>query len=178
MKRIFLTWLVVLPLAVSGQDLPKSELTVAAGYLFEGSAYVWVPNRYGSFGDTYVVKADYVGFFSNVVGLGGYVSYALPYYGIYESVTMMELGMVCKARFKAGEKFVVKFPLYIGYRGYGGGAGRALAVNFSGVLQYQGEKLRPFLDVGFISQPVGGNDYSDITFAPIMQVSAGLAFTF
>ncbi len=178
MKRIFLAWLVVLPLVMNGQDLPKSELTVSAGYLFEGEAYAWTPNRYGSYGETYWIKADYVGYLSNLIGLGGYVATGQPYYGANEAVSMTELGVVCKVRFKASEKFVVKFPLYIGYRSYGGGAGRGLAVNFSGVLQYQGEKLRPFLDVGFITQPTGGNDYSEVTFAPVMQASIGLAFTF
>jgi len=165
-------------LVLHGQSLPTSELNVSAGYLFEGEVYVWEPNQYGSVGETFLIKVDYTGYFSDYVGLGGYFSIAKPYYYAFENVSMAEVGVVAKARFKAGDKFLFKVPLYLGYRMYGGQGGKALAVNLSGVLEYQGEKFRPFLDVGFLTQPVGGNDFSDMTFGPVFQVSVGACLAF
>lgn len=178
MKRLFLTWLVVLPLAVHSQDLPRTELNVSAGYLFEGAVYVWEPNVYGSVGETFLLKVDYTGYFSDYVGLGGYVALAKPYYYAFENVSLAEVGVVAKARFKAGDKFLCKVPLYLGYRMYGDQAGKGLAVNLSGVLEYQGEKFRPFIDIGFLTQPAGGNDFSDMTFSPVLQVSLGVCLAF
>ncbi len=176
MKRIFLAWLVILPLAAPGQSLPKSEFTFSAGYLFEGEVYVWAPNRYGSVGETFLLKTDYTGYFSDYFGLGGYVALGKPYYYAFEQIGMYEIGVVAKARFKAGDKFLFKLPLYIGYRNYDSSAGRGLAINLSGVLQYQGEKIKPFLDLGFLTQPAGGNEGTDMTFAPVFQASVGICF--
>jgi len=178
MKRALFAWLVVFPLAVCGQDLPKSEMSVSAGYLFEGEVYVWQPNQYGSVGETFLIKADYVGYFSDFVGMGGYVAYGSPWYWAYETVGMFEVGVVFKARFQAGEKFLFKVPVYVGYRSFGDPAGNALGINLSGVLQYQGENVKPFIDIGFLSQPIGGNDATDMTFGPVFQASLGVAFTF
>lgn len=178
MRHLLLSWLVLLSSVVVGQDLPKSEITVAAGYLFEGEVYVWHPNRYGSVGESFILKVDYVGYFSDFIGLGGYVTYANPYYWAFENVSMAELGLVAKGRLRAGEKLLFKIPVYVGYRSYGGNAGTGLAINLSGVLEYQGENLRPFLDIGFLTQPAGGNDATEMTFAPMFQASVGLAFKF
>jgi len=178
MKRLFLAWLVVFPLTLHGQDLPKSELNFSLGYLFEGEVYLAYPNQYASAGETLLFKVDYAAFVSDFIGLGGYFSYGNPYYDGYDAISMAEVGFVCKARFRAGEKFLLKIPVYVGYRSYGKQAGKGLAVNLSGVLEYQGGNFKPFLDVGFLAQPIGGNDYTDVTFSPVVQASVGVSFSF
>jgi hypothetical protein len=174
MKKSFVAGLLVISLAAMGQELPKSELSVSLGYLMEGEVYVWTPNVYGSVGETVLFKADYTGYFSDYFGVGGYVSYANPYYWAFGNVSMYEVGFLLKGRFKAGEKMLIKLPVYVGYRGYGNEAGQALAINVSGVFEYQSEKVKPFLDIGFLSQPTGGNDATSMTFSPTFQVSAGI----
>ncbi len=174
MKRLIALLLITLPLAVLGQDLPKSEFSFSAGYLFEGEVYVAYPNVYGSVGETFHMRADYVGFFGDNFGMGGFVSYSNPYYW-GTTVSAAEFGFVAKARFKAGENLVVKFPLYVGYRSYGNNAGQGLGIDFSGQLSFPMEKVRPFVEVGFITQPIGGTDFSDMTYGPVFLVALGIS---
>lgn len=175
MKHLLCIWLVVLPWTAVSQDLPKSELTISAGYLFEGEIYVNPPNQYGSVGETLLLKVDFVGYLSDYIGLGGYVAYGNPYYWAFGEISMAEFGLVVKPRFRAGEQFVFKLPVYAGYRTYGNSAGSGFAANLSGVLEYQMDKVRPFIDVGMMTQPVGGNSAADMTFSPTFQVSLGVA---
>lgn len=156
--------------------MPKSELSLSIGYLTEGELYASPPDVYGSFGESVLLKTDYTGYFSDYFGVGGYVSYASPYYWAYGEVSMFELGLVLKGRFQAGEKMLIKVPAYIGFRAYGGDAGQALAINLSGVLEYQGEKVKPYLDFGILGQPTGGNEATTISFSPTFQISAGVTF--
>lgn len=179
MKRSMLVWLMVLPLAAAGQDLPKNELSISVGYMFEGEVYVWTPDVYGSVGESVLVKADYVTWFTDYFGLGGYVNYGSPYYWAFETVTMGEFGIVFKGRFQAGEDLLIKVPAYIGYRTYSNEAGQGLGINASMVLEYQLEgKVKPFLDVGFLAQPTGGNDATTMTFAPMFAACVGVSFAF
>lgn len=174
MKNLLWALLLTVSLSAMGQELPKSELSVSVGYMTEGEVYVWTPNVYGSVGETVLFRADFTGYFSDYFGVGGYLSYANPYYWAFGNVSMYEVGFVMKGRFKAGEKVLIKIPAYVGYRGYGNEAGQALAINLSGVFEYQGEQVKPFLDVGFLSQPTGGNDATTMTFSPTFQVSVGV----
>lgn len=174
MKRLIVLCLVVWPLAAFSQDLPKSEFSISAGYMFEGEVYVWYPNVYGSVGETFHLRTDYVGYFGDYFGMGGFVSYSNPYY-YGQEVSATEFGVVLKGRFKAGENMVVKFPLCIGYRSYGNNAGQGLGIDFSGQLQFPGEKVRPFVELGFLTQPEGGNDFSDVTYGPVFLVSVGIS---
>lgn len=178
MKRVILISLVLAPWAVHSQNLPRTELNVSAGYLFEGEVYVWQPLVYGSVGETFLLKVDYTGYFSDFVGLGGYFALTKPYYYAFENVSLAEVGVVGKARFKAGDKFLFKLPLYLGYRMYGGQAGKGPGVNLSGVLECLGEKFWPFIEFGFLTQPAGGNDFSDMTFSPVLQASLGVCLGF
>lgn len=176
MKKIISALLLIFPLSLHAQDLPKSEFGISAGYLFEGEVYLWEPNVYGSAGETFLLKADYVGYFSDYVGLGGYVSYGNPWYDGLETVTMSELGVEFITRFKTGDQFLFKPSVCLGYRSFGSGGGKGFAVNLAAALQYSGEKVKPYLELGFISQPAGGNSSTDITFSPIFQTSVGITF--
>lgn len=175
MKRFLLVCLLVIPNVVVAQDLPKSEFGFSFGYLFEGEGYLAYPNAYGSVGDTYHLRADYVGYFGDNFGMGGFVSYSNPYY-FGGNVSALEFGFVVKPRFSASEKVIVKIPIFVGYRTYGNSAGQGLGIDLSAQIQFQTEKVKPFVELGFLSQPVGGSDYSDATYSPCFLLAVGLNF--
>lgn len=137
-------------------------------------------DQYFSVGETILLKLDYTAYIADFFGLGGYVTYGSPYYSfVYGEVSMAEFGVVLKPRFRAGDQLVVKFPVNLGYRSYGGLAGQGFGVNLSGVLEYQASpSIKPYLDIGIMTQPAGGNDATDITFGPTFALAAGVAFSF
>jgi len=65
---------------------------------------------------------------------------------------------------------------YFGYRSYGGDAGTGLGINGSLAFEYQLNKVKPFLDLGIMSQPAGGNDATDFTYSPVFQALVGVTF--
>lgn len=174
MKRILIACLLVVPLSVAAQDLPKSEFSFSLGYLFEGEGYLAYFDSYGSVGDTFHFRADYVGYFGDNFGMGGFVSYSNPYY-FGSEVSAVEFGFVIKGRVAASENVAVKFPLYVGYRSYGENMGQGLGIDLSAQLQFQMEKVRPFVELGFLTQPIGGNDATDATYSPTFLIAVGLS---
>lgn len=166
--------LLVLPMTVAAQDLPKSEFSFSLGYLFEGEGYLAYFDSYGSVGETFHVRADYVGYFGANFGMGGFASFSNPYYFSSE-VSALEFGFVVKPRVSASENIVFKFPIYVGYRTYGNSMGQGLGIDFSAQVQLQMEKVRPFFELGFLSQPVGGNDATDATYSPTFLIALGLS---
>lgn len=98
--------------------------------------------------------------------------------------TSVEFGMALKPRFFLSPDISVKPGLNIGYRNSSIDIPASdnvdgLAVNLSVELQYHlGTGLIPFLDIGFLSQPTGGNSDSDVTWAPIFYINFGAAFGF
>jgi hypothetical protein len=102
---------------------------------------------------------------------------------VYEEVTMHEIGLVLKGRLRAGDKFQIKPGVYTGFRAYtgekvdGDGPGTGLGVNVTVAFQYNlNEKVKPFVDLGIMTQPVGGNDATDATYGPTFQVNFGITF--
>ncbi|WP_319478308.1 outer membrane beta-barrel protein [Marispirochaeta aestuarii] len=116
--------------------------------------------------------------------IGAYVNYGpAEVEGVDGSFA--EIGMGIKPRFFISPEISIKPGLNIGYRSlssdseYGDDVD-GLAVNLSIEGQYHlaNSPVIPFLDIGFLSQPTGGNDYADITWAPIMYLSFGAAYGF
>ncbi len=166
---------------VTAQELKRDEFGVGIGYLFAGEMYAGYPaNRYYSFGESYLIKLEWAHYFeamSKRFGAGLYVHTASPYYGSYETISMAEIGLVLKGRFSASDKIQIKPGAYVGYRSYGSGAGDGLGVNASVQVQYLLNNMKPFIEFGFLTQPVGGNKSVDaITFGPVFQTSIGFAF--
>lgn len=176
MKRFVVAFLLALPWSSLAQDLPKSEFTISAGYLLEGELYLWETDQYGSVGETFLLKSDFVGYFSDNFGMGGFVSYGVPYYDGYGEISMLTFGIAMKGRFKASDLVLIKPAGYLGFRTYGDTAGNGFGVDVSVAIQYQLEKVKPFLEFGILGQPAGGNDVTSITFSPIFQVSLGIGF--
>jgi len=180
MKRIILLVLFLPLLEARAQDLKANEFSISLGYMFEGEVYVWEPNFYGSVGETFLLKAEFDHYFATLngrFGVGAYYSFSMPWYDGYEEVSVHEIGAVLKARLNAGDNIQIKPGAYFGYRAYGDDAGQGLGINGSVAVQYSvSEKLKPFIELGILSQPTGGNDATDITYSPVFQISAGVTF--
>jgi hypothetical protein len=180
MKKIMLLVFTLCVFEIHAQDLKKNEFSISLGYMFEGEIYMWEQNFYGSVGETILFKAEYDHYFSVLAGrfgLGPYYCFGIPYYNGYEEIMQHEIGAVLKFRFNAGDKFQIKPGAYFGFRAYGDNAGTGFGINGSVSLQYQvSEKIKPFIDLGIMSQPAGGNDATDITYSPTFQASVGVTF--
>lgn len=185
MKKCILFCFLSCAVVVQAQDLKKNEFSVSLGYMFEGEAYAAYFDQYYSVGETILIRFEFDHYFSAMgdrFGLGFYYNLGFPYYSyIYEEVTMHEFGLVLKTRFNASDKVQIKPGIYTGYRSYSGGIGEepgtGFGLNATLALQYQlNEKIKPFIDLGIMSQPAGGNDATDITYSPTFQVNFGITF--
>lgn len=180
MKKAILMLFSIAVLGAQAQDLKKSEFSVSLGYMFEGEVYLWETDFYGSVGETLLVRLEYDYYFASMAkrfGLGVYYTYGSPWYDGYEVIGQHEVGGVLKARLSASNKLVIKPGAYFGFRTYSDDAGTGLGINGSVAFEYQlNDKIKPFVDLGILTQPSGGNDITDITYAPVFQVNFGVTF--
>jgi hypothetical protein len=104
-----------------------------------------------------------------------------PFVGNSPSVTMMEFGGSLKGRFIIAHGAVaIKAGVNIGYRMFTSDLKYADKVNAFAIgpdveVQFAtGSVVAPHLEIGFLSQPAGGNnDYTSITFPPIVYIGGG-----
>ncbi|MFZ2905787.1 MAG: hypothetical protein WAZ98_06265 [Cyclobacteriaceae bacterium] len=170
----------------SSQELKGNEFSISVGYMFEGEGYAAYFDQYFSVGETILIRSEFDHYFSamgNRFGFGAYYMLGFPYYSyVYEVVTMHEFGLVLKGRLNAGEKLLIKPGIYTGYRSYSGGEyttvgpGTGFGLNASLAFQFQTNGIKPFIDLGIMTQPAGGNDETDITYSPTFQINFGITF--
>jgi hypothetical protein len=143
------------------------------------------------FYDEYLIEKFAVGVYVNFapVSFKGQISspdyqYSSSYFSesANTSLTMFEIGGSLKARFPLVDGgAVLKIGGNVGYRKYSADSplikSNALGLNVSVEVQFKTDtKIVPFIESGFFSQPVGGNDLIDLTFSPLWYLSAGVAF--
>jgi len=137
------------------------------------------------FGDAYLMPKFAVGAYFN------YSSEQLEKsgYDIEGDATFWELGIALKPRFVLSPTIALKPGLNIGYRnstrdkiaGFDSPdtdvSADGLGLNLSVELQIllSGGYIF-FVEGGFLSQPAGGTDDADVTWAPIMYLAGGIAF--
>lgn len=115
--------------------------------------------------------------------MGVFVNFAPTSYGeSSETATMLEFGGSLKARFVVARGAVaIKAGVNLGYRLYmsdfkyadavkGFGIGPSIEVQFA-----VGSEVAPHVEIGFLSQPAGGNSYTNVTFPPIFYFGGGLS---
>jgi hypothetical protein len=97
--------------------------------------------------------------------------------------TLLEFGGSIKPRFPLGDgSAVIKPGLNIGYRMYSSDSNvmdkvDAMGLNVSVEVQFDIKNIFvPYIEVGFLAQPVGGNDITGISFPPIIYLGVGAAF--
>ncbi len=113
----------------------------------------------------------------------------------YRHVTAYEIGGAIKPCFRAGERVVIKPGLEFGYRrmssdlevsyyyGYYGSEtvrfGQAHGLGLNGsleVIMRTGGPVSPSVTLGMMSQPVGGNEDTEVSFAPVLYLCGGVSF--
>jgi hypothetical protein len=183
MRRVVFLMMIFAVSAVNAQKLKNTEFSVSAAYMFEDAVlYFHEINQERYVGDNFFFKGDFSYFpdsFSRRFGFGVYYTFGQPFYAFYDVVTQHEFGLSLKARFSASLKILIVPTVYVGYRIYDsddGDPGEGLGLNFSAIFQYRMEKVSPFLDVGFMTQPAGGNDATDITYSPVFIIGGGVSF--
>lgn len=101
-----------------------------------------------------------------------------------ETATMYEFGMGLKPRFIVSDgKMAIRPGLEIGYRiidldvDAEGVDVNGLGLNANVEVQFlTSSSIVPFGQIGFLTQPSGGNDFDDVTWAPMFYLMAGVAF--
>ena len=181
MTRLLIVFtLICIVTVANGQNFKNTEVSISAGYMFEDAVlYFHEINQERYVGDTFLLKADASYFpnsFSKRFGFGAYYAFSEPFYAFYDVVTMHEFGLAFKAKFSASRMIMIVPTVYVGYRSYDGEAGEGLGLNFSTIFQFPMKNITPFVDVGFMTQPAGGNDESDITYSPVFIIGGGITF--
>jgi hypothetical protein len=97
--------------------------------------------------------------------------------------TMFEIGGSIKPRFPLADgAAVIKPGLNIGYRIYSSDSDvmdetKAMGLNVSVEVQFDAHQIfAPYFEIGFLSEPVGGNKATDVTFPPFIYFGGGIAF--
>lgn len=178
--------LLLVPLSASAQETFTTrthDFGISAGYMFEGSAYFAEFDEYSALEAGFMARVFYDRFIMEKLSFGLYGHAVLTDFYRYSEEsgsTLLEAGFTMKPRFFIGEKMALKPGLNVGYRyfltqdDYLESDG--LGLNFSLELQYdRGASILPFAEVGFLAQPWGGNDDTDITFDPVLYVQIGIA---
>jgi hypothetical protein len=132
----------------------------------------------------FLLKVFYDAYIVEKFSIGAYASFAPVSVEFYStSATSYEFGGSLKGRFPLSDGSMVFKPgINFGYRAISSDYYRidesdAFALNGSFELQFDTKgKFVPFIEVGFMTQPVGGNDYTSITFPPIFYLGGGVAF--
>ena len=158
------------------------DFGISAGLLFEGSAYFAEPDAYSAHTEAVMVRVFYDQFIMDQLAFGVFGQAALtdfPRYTTDSGATLIEAGFSIKPRFFIGEKVAMKPGLNVGYRVYQAEddfvAGDGLGLNLGVEFQYDmGAAFLPFGEIGFLSQPWGGSDDTDITYDPIMYLQVGI----
>ena len=113
------------------------------------------------------------------LAVGGFFNFS-PYSQSGIDITMFEFGASIKPKFIVAPDFAIKPGLNIGYRfttsDFSPAEISALGINLSVEFQKSMSGVLLIGELGFLSQPSGGNSDVDVTFAPIFYVSAGVGF--
>lgn len=152
------------------------DLGASAGFWFGGNVVIEGVDveKDGAFllrlfGDSYLMPKFAVGAFFNFS----------PYSQGGFDITMFEFGAALKPRFMVGPDVAIKPGLNIGYRFTTSDIDAAeingLGINASVEVQKALPGVIIFGELGFLSQPSGGNSSVEVTFAPIFYFTAGVA---
>ncbi len=179
MKKLILLTLLFLSTNLFALPGKNIQVSISGNYMFEDdNLYFAEIDRYFYVGDAIIFKAEldfYLKAFSRNFGIGLFANIGSPWYDGYEETSMTEFGPSLKWRIEVNQMVLIP-TLYIGYRSYEENAGDALGLNFSLKAQFPQDRFVPFVDIGFLAQPAGGNDDTDMTFSPVFIIGGGVAF--
>jgi hypothetical protein len=164
-------------------EAPRSwNIGAKAGLLLPGSVYVDAYSFEGDVdtdaGAAVTVNVDAMVAPRLSVGLFGFFATSEDELGA--DLAIATLGGTIKARFAASERVEVRPGLALGYQrierdpasttGFDIGAFVEIAVPRAG------SRTEWLFEGGFITQPTGGDEYIDLSFGPILYITAGIGY--
>ncbi|MBN2424546.1 MAG: hypothetical protein JXR46_14005 [Calditrichaceae bacterium] len=181
-KKVMVVMLVVFTLSampLSGQDIMDRtrDIGITAAYWLSGDISVegGTTEKDGSF--LLRTFADF--YLMPKLAMGVYFNFA-PYSQNDIDVTLYEFGGSIKPKFMLDKDLALKPGLNIGYRLSSSDLELfeidALGLNLSVELQKQMDNMLIHGEFGFLAQPAGGNEWADVTFAPIIYFGGGITF--
>ena len=170
------------------QHTPAGILSRGGDFGIMGALWLSGTMERGKYSDVtketgFLTKIFYDGYLMEKLAVGLYVD--LSPVSIKESTTgstMIEIGVAFKPRFLLADgAAAIKPSISLGYRNFSSDNTYADKVNAMGLnaaceIQFYSPSVMPFIEIGFLGQPSGGNDYSDLTFPPIFYFGAGVIF--
>lgn len=169
----------------------KFDFGIAPGILFSGDIYVSLYGESVKQNSSFLLRTYADAFVIPQISFGLYFNYTtlnlakdIEVFGekIEKSgAAIWEVGASIKPRFILSEKFALKPGFNIGHRRFAGQndftTWQGLALNASCELQYSLPGwVNAFAETGFLYQPYGGNEDTDITFDPIFYLVLGIVF--
>ncbi|MEL6916973.1 MAG: hypothetical protein AAFO99_04505 [Bacteroidota bacterium] len=170
---------------VNSQTTLTQEYGVSVGLLTEGSFYISELDENFGLESGFTLHGFYDHYITEKFSIGGNISVSFPSLEILdENVTFYEFALALKPRFDVSDKVTYKPGFNIGYRIINapdideeGGTIQGLGLNLTNELQFHIDQgFTPFFDLGFISQPAGGNDDFNVTFSPLIMIRVGVVF--
>jgi len=167
----------------------KFDFGIAPGVLFSGDIYISLYGEKVNQNSSFLIRTYADAFVIPQISFGLYFNYTtlnlakdIDIFGekIERTGTpIWEIGASIKPRFILSEKFALKPGFNIGHRQFAGEndftTWQGLALNASCELQYSlPGQVNIFAETGFLYQPYGGNEDTDITFDPIFYLVFGI----
>lgn len=179
-KNILLTLVLTLWASCVFAQTPESfGFNIKAGGLFSGKV-----NVEGFDVDTKmspIFKAEIDGIIVPKLSMGAYLLYSpLGIEDVDEKFNTLSIGLTLKPRFTVNESVQIRPGLAVGYNrinndDFMDDPSKGLNVGFQlEVMKAINEKTGIVGELGFFSQPAGGNDDVEITFAPIVYLMVGI----
>ena len=174
------------------REAPKGLMSRGTGIGITSA--VWLPGtvNYDKISDQYdpqkvagfLLRVFIDGYVAEKFAVGAYVAFSpMSWDGYSSGSTMFEVGFSLKPRFSIGNgAAAIKPGFSIGYRSMSSDRSRAdgvkgMAADMSCELQFDTHNIFvPYIEIGFLAQPTGGNDYDDINYPPIFYIGGGIAF--
>lgn len=163
----------------------KSEVGVSIGMVTGGEYYVEESDRFFEIRSGLMLHGFYDYYVAEKLAIGFFGSLSMPELGfLEETVSFTEFGFTLKPRFFLSDDITLKPGLNVGYRMINsdsidlvGGKMQGLGLNLTTEWQLHiFDGFTPFVDLGFTTQPLGGNDDFTVTFSPVFNARLGIVF--
>ena len=161
-------------------DTPN-EFGFSLGLLAGGEVYIAEFDQFFDLESGLSLFGFYDFFITDKFAVGGNAHVAFPgqeFLG--ETLAFYELALALKMKFSLGNTVSYKPGFNLGYRLISSDdldTIQGLGLNLTNEVQLDiSENFTPFVDLGFISQPAGGNDEFNATFSPVIVLRVGMSF--
>jgi len=158
----------------------ESNVSIKAGLLMEGEMYADPPDEYYDTDSGLMFQLNLETMLAEKLSAG--VFYLRASTGAYEEkATINTYGVTLKAHINRNSNVRIRPGIAIGYQtidlGFGGDD--ITGLDIGGFIEVAFSKIGEndlIAELGFITQPAGGNKDSDVTFGPILYITGGMSF--